>query len=98
MTLGSILILVCLLIVTATMLYIFYKWSGLDEFFKEREKRLKRLIQLMWELKQTEVIIGIMYDEGAIDKMTTAQRKELIKLLAKEYPLWYEVYGKHYNA
>ena len=82
----------------ASLLFILYKVSGLDELVKNWLESRKRLKQLMWELQQTEGIIGTMYDEGTLDKMTTAQRKELIKLLAKEYPLWYEVYGKHYNA
>jgi len=36
----------------------------------------------------------IYHLEGVLQKMTTVERVELYEILAKEYPVWYSIYGK----
>ena len=74
--------------------YLFYKVSGLEEHITEWIKDRERVRQLRWEFGQVQGILNNMSEEGVLQKMTTVERVELHELLAKEYPVWYSIYGK----
>ena len=76
----------------ASLLFLFYKISGLEELIKEIIKDRKRVRQLRWESKQVQGILNNMSEEGVLQKMTSIERAELHELLAKEYPLYYSIY------
>ena len=78
----------------AIPIYLFYKVSGLKELIKEWIKDRKRIRQLQWESQQVQGILDNMVAENVLAKMTSVERVELHEILAKEYPLWYAVYGK----
>ena len=78
----------------AASLFLFYKISGLEELIKEWRYDRERVRQLRWESKQVQGILNNMSEEGVLQKMTTVERVELHELLAKEYPVWYSIYGK----
>ena len=73
--------------------YLFYKLF-LEENIKEILKDRERIRQLRWESGQVQGILHNMSEEGVLQKMTTVERVELHELLAKEYPVWYSIYGK----
>ena len=73
--------------------YLFYKLF-LEENIKEILKDRERIRQLRWESEQVQGILNSMSEEGVLQKMTTVERVELHELLAKEYPVWYSIYGK----
>ena len=73
--------------------YLFYKLF-LEENIKEILKDRERIRQLRWESEQVQGILHNMSEEGVLKKMTTVERVELHEILAKEYPLWYSIYGK----
>ena len=54
----------------------------------------ERVRQLRWESEQVQGILHNMSEEGVLQKMTTVERVELHELLAKEYPVWYSIYGE----
>ena len=78
----------------AAPLFLFYKISGLEELIKEWLYDRERVRQLRWESEQVQGILNNMSEEGVLQKMTTVERVELHELLAKEYPVWYSIYGK----
>ena len=78
----------------ASAIFLLYKISGLEELIKEIIKDRERVRQLRWESKQVQGILNNMSEEGVLQKMTTVERVELHELLAKEYPVWYSIYGK----
>jgi hypothetical protein len=78
----------------AIPLYLFYKISDLKELIKEWIKDRERVRQLRWESKQVQGILDNMSEEGVLQKMTTVERVELHEMFAKEYPVWYSIYGK----
>ena len=78
----------------AVPIYLFYKISGLEELIKEWIKDRELLRQLRWESGQVQGILNNMSEEGVLQKMTTVERVELHEMLAKEYPVWYSIYGK----
>ena len=78
----------------AAPLFLFYKISGLEELIKEWLYDRERVRQLRWESEQVQGILNNMSEEGVLQKMTTVERVELHELLAKEYPVWYDIYGK----
>ena len=78
----------------AASLFLFYKVSGLEELIKEWRYDRERVRQLRWESGQVQGILHNMSEEGVLQKMTTVERVELHELLAKEYPVWYSIYGK----
>jgi len=73
--------------------YLFYKLF-LKENIKEILEDRERVRQLRWESSQVQGILHNMSEEGVLQKMTTVERVELHELLAKEYPVWYSIYGK----
>ena len=73
--------------------YLFYKLF-LEENIKEILKDRERIRQLRWESGQVQGILNSMSEEGVLQKTTTVERVELHELLAKEYPVWYSIYGK----
>jgi len=73
--------------------YLFYKLF-LEENIKEILKDRERIRQLRWESGQVQGILHNMSEEGVLQKMTTVERVELHELLAKEYPVWYSIYGE----
>ena len=75
-------------------IYLFYKISGLEELIKEWRGDRERVRQLRWEYGQVQGILNNMSEEGVLQKMTTVERVELHELLAKEYPVWYSIYGE----
>ena len=75
------------------MIYGVYKMI-LEEHITEWMKYRQRKMQLKWESGQVQGILNNMSAEGVLKKMTTVERVELHELLAKEYPLWYSIYGK----
>ena len=79
--------------VVAVPIYLFYKLF-LEETIKEWMKDRERVRQLRWEYGQVQGILHNMSEEGVLQKMTTVERVELHELLAKEYPVWYSIYGK----
>ena len=81
----------------ASLLFLFYKISGLEELIKEIIKDRERVRQLRWESGQVQGILNNMSEEGVLQKMTSIERVELHELLAKEYPVWYSIYGKEMN-
>ena len=79
------------------LFYVFFELltiSGLEEHIQRWRKDRERVRQLRWESKQVHGILHNMYEEGVLQKMTTVERVELHELLAKEYPVWYSIYGK----
>lgn len=78
----------------ASLLFLLYKVSGLEELIKEWLYDRERVRQLRWEYSQVQGILNNMSEEGVLQKMTTVERVELHELLAKEYPVWYSIYGK----
>ena len=77
--------------------YVFFELltiSGLKELIKEWRYDRERVRQLRWEYGQVQGILNNMSEEGVLQKMTTVERVELHELLAKEYPVWYSIYGK----
>ena len=78
----------------ASLLFLLYKVSGLEELIKEWMIDRKRIRQLQWESQQVQGILDNMVAENVLAKMTSVERVELHEILAKEYPLWYAVYGK----
>ena len=80
--------------VVAVPMYLFYKVSGLEELIKEILEDRERVRQLRWESGQVQGILNNMSEEGVLQKMTTVERVELHEILAKEYPVWYSIYGK----
>ena len=78
----------------AALLFVLYKVSGLEELIKEWRYDRERVRQLRWEYGQVQGILNNMSEEGVLQKMTTVERVELHELLAKEYPVWYSIYGK----
>ena len=77
----------------AVPLFLFYK-IFLEELIKEWMKDRERMRQQRWESGQVQGILNNMSEEGVLQKMTTVERVELHELLAKEYPVWYSIYGK----
>ena len=75
------------------LIYFFYK-TILEEHITEWIKDRERVRQLRWEYAQVHGILHNMYEEGVLQKMTTVERVELHELLAKEYPVWYSIYGE----
>ena len=74
-------------------LFLLYKVvlePNIKEWIGDRE----RVRHLRWESEQVEGILHNMSEEGVLQKMTTVERVELHELLAKEYPVWYSIYGK----
>ena len=78
----------------AAGIFLFYKVSGLEELIKEWRYDRERVRQLRWEYSQVQGILNNMSEEGVLQKMTTVERVELHEILAKEYPVWYSIYGK----
>ena len=76
------------------LLFLFYKISGLEELIKEIIKDRERVRQLRWESKQVHGILHNMYEGGVLEKLTSIERIELHEILAREYPVWYSIYGK----
>ena len=74
-------------------IYLLYKLF-LEEHIKEMIQDRERVRQLRWEYGQVQGILNNMSEEGVLQKMTTVERVELHELLAKEYPVWYSIYGK----
>ena len=74
-------------------IYFFYKTS-LEEHIQRWRKDRERVRQLRWESKQVHGILHNMYEEGVLEKLTSIERIELHEMLAKEYPVWYSIYGK----
>lgn len=74
-------------------LFLLYK-VVLEEHITEWIKDRERVRQLRWEYGQVQGILNNMSEEGVLQKMTTVERVELHELLAKEYPVWYSIYGK----
>jgi len=74
-------------------LFILYK-AVLEEHITEWIKDRERVRQLRWESEQVQGILHNMSEEGVLQKMTTVERVELHEILAKEYPVWYNIYGK----
>jgi hypothetical protein len=77
----------------AAPLFLLYK-VVLEPNIKEMLKDRERVWQLRWESEQVEGILHNMSEEGVLQKMTTVERVELHEILAKEYPVWYAIYGK----
>ena len=75
------------------LLYGAYKMI-LEEHITEWIKDRNRVRQLRWESEQVQGILHNMSEEGVLKKMTTVERVELHEILAKEYPVWYSIYGK----
>jgi hypothetical protein len=75
-------------------IYLFYKVFYIDEHIKEWIKDRERVRQLRWESGQVQGILNNMSEEGVLQKMTTVERVELHEILAKEYPVWYDIYGR----
>lgn len=75
------------------MIYGIYKMI-LEEHITEWIKDRNRIRQLRWESGQVQGILHNMSEEGVLQKMTTVERVELHEILAKEYPVWYSIYGK----
>ena len=75
------------------MIYSAYKMI-LEEHITEWMEYRQRKMQLKWESGQVQGILNNMSAEGVLKKMTTVERVELHEILAKEYPLWYSIYGK----
>jgi|14_taG_2_1085336.scaffolds.fasta_scaffold23380_4 hypothetical protein len=73
--------------------YLFYKLF-LEEHITEWLYDRERVRQLRWESGQVQGILNNMSEEGVLQKMTTVERVELHEMLAKEYPVWYSIYGK----
>ena len=78
----------------ASLLFLLYKVSGLEELIKEWMIDRKRIRQLQWESQQVQGILNNMSAENVLAKMTPVERIELHEILAKEYPVWYSIYGK----
>ena len=77
--------------------YVFFELltiSGLKELIKEWRYDRERVRQLRWESKQVHGILHNMYEEGVLEKLTSIERIELHEILAREYPVWYSIYGK----
>ena len=74
-------------------IYFFYKMI-LEEHIKEWIKDRNRNRQLRWESSQVHGILHNMYEEGVLEKLTSIERIELHEILAREYPVWYSIYGK----
>ena len=77
----------------AAPLFLLYK-VVLEPNIKEWRYDRERVRQLRWEYGQVQGILHNMSEEGVLQKMTTVERVELHELLAKEYPVWYDIYGK----
>ena len=77
----------------AVPLFLFYK-IFLEEHITEWIKDRERVRQLRWESKQVHGILHNMYEGGVLEKLTSIERIELHEMLAKEYPVWYSIYGK----
>ena len=75
------------------LIYFFYK-TILEEHITEWIKDRERVRQLRWESEPVQGILHNMSEEGVLKKMTTVERAELREILAKEYPVWYDIYGK----
>ena len=73
--------------------YLSYKLL-LEEPIMEWIKDRERIRHLRWESEQVQGILHNMSEEGVLQKMTTVERVELHEILAKEYPVWYGIYGK----
>ena len=74
-------------------LFLLYKVvlePNIKEWWYDRE----RVRQLRWEYGQVQGILNNMSEEGVLQKMTTVERVELHEILAREYPVWYDIYGK----
>lgn len=79
------------------LFYVFFELltiSGLEEHIQRWRKDRERVRQLRWESKQVHGILHNMYEEGVLEKLTSIERIELHEMLAKEYPVWYSIYGK----
>lgn len=77
----------------AAPIFLLYKVvlePNIKEWIGDRE----RVQQLRWESGQVQGILNNMSEEGVLQKMTTVERVELHEILAKEYPVWYSIYGK----
>jgi len=66
----------------------------LEEPIREWMKDRERVRQLRWETEQVRGILHNMSEEGVLQKMTSIERIELYEILAREYPVWYSIYGK----
>ena len=77
----------------ASLLFVLYN-AVLEEHITEWIKDRERVRQLRWEYGQVQGILNNMSEEGVLQKMTTVERVELHELLAKEYPVWYDIYGR----
>ena len=77
----------------AGLLFVLYK-AILEEHIQEWIKDRERIAQLRWESEQVEGILHNMSEEGVLQKMTSVERIELHEILAREYPVWYGIYGK----
>ena len=75
------------------VIYFLYK-TILEEHITEWIKDRNRVRQLRWESEQVQGILHNMSEEGVLKKMTTVERAELREILAKEYPVWYSIYGE----
>ena len=79
------------------LFYVFFELltiSGLEEHIQRWRKDRERVRQLRWESKQVHGILHNMYEEGVLEKLTSIERIELHEILAREYPVWYSIYGK----
>ena len=75
------------------LLFFLYKVI-LEEHITEWIKDRERVRQLRWESKQVHGILHNMYEGGVLEKLTSIERIELHEILAREYPVWYSIYGK----
>jgi len=76
------------------MIYGAYKLLATHQLVQGLLKDRQRKMQLKWESGQVQGILNNMSEEGVLQKMTTVERVELHEILAKEYPVWYSIYGK----
>lgn len=76
------------------LIYFTVRVFYIDEYINEMLKDRERVRQLRWESGQVQGILNNMSEEGVLQKMTTVERVELHEILAKEYPMWYSIYGK----
>lgn len=73
--------------------FFFYKMI-LEEHIQEIIKDRQRKQQLIFERNEVAAVLENIEKERPIATMTAVERADLLDLFAKEYPVWYAIYGE----
>ena len=73
--------------------YLLYKLileEHITEWIEDRERKQ----QLIFERNEVAAVLENIEKERPIATMTAVERADLLDLFAKEYPVWYAIYGE----